>query len=126
MYAKRNMYIYFININIINKARLNVRMCDYAPWWTYIKQKNKYKIFNKIFNNIKKKIRIKQKIQPKKKTNKKTKKQTKKPQTEIYNEIIEWSKSLFSKPGSGARGFEEPSGEHVVTVRYMHIGNSQN
>lgn len=94
-------------------------MCGYASWWVYIKQKNKYKIFNKIFNNIKKKIRIKQKIQPKKTKTKPNKKK-------YTNEIIEWSKSLFSKPGSGARGFEGPSGEHVVTVRYMHIGNSQN
>lgn len=42
------------------------------------------------------------------------------------NEIIERRKSLFGQPGSGARGIEEPSGEHVVTVRFRYIGNHQN
>lgn len=36
----------------------------------------------------------------------------------------EWGKYLFSKPGSVASGFEEPSGEHVVffsTALYLYI-----
>lgn len=41
----------------------------------------------------------------------------------------EWGKYLFSKPGSVASGFEEPSGEHVVFLVQpctCIFGNSQN
>lgn len=77
-------------------------------------KKNKYKIFNEMFyNKLKKELN-------RKFNNKNQNKQ------EYTNEILKWRKSIFRKPGSGARGFEEPSGETVVKVRYRYIGNNKN
>lgn len=62
----------FYNSLLLNEIRENVRMYDYASWWTYINQQSKYKNFNKILN--KKIKKNKQKIQQKHTINKQTNK----------------------------------------------------